>query len=275
MEIICKEEVILLSHYIPVTCAYQHPYLYWSTFLQQMQPEVYNFHNFLQPPSKILSKEQTNSLNILDTSDQYVLIGKHELPPLPYSYDALEPYIDAKTMILHHKSHHKSYVDGLNQAELALQDARNTNDYSYIKHWLNEISFNGAGHYLHTIFWSNMAPDAGGKPHGNIAEEINLTFGSFDAFKKYFSAVAEEVEGSGWAVFVWSPRSGRTDVLQLEKHQYLSMQDMVPLLVLDVWEHAYYLKYHTNRNGYIEAWWNVINWEDVEKRFLEASKLTK
>lgn len=202
-----------------------------------------------------------------------VPIGGHTLPPLPYPYNALEPYIDEKTMRLHHTAHHKSYVDGLNKAEKEMQKARQTGDYALIKHWEREAAFNGAGHYLHTIFWHNMRPGGGGRPKGDLLRQIEQTFGTFQHFKQHFSAAAEKVEGVGWALLVWSPRSHRLEILQAEKHQNLSQQDVIPLLVLDVWEHAYYLKYQNKRKDYIEAWWNVVNWEDVSSRYQAASQL--
>ncbi|WP_281890186.1 Fe-Mn family superoxide dismutase [Paenibacillus sp. YYML68] len=202
-----------------------------------------------------------------------VPIGGHKLPPLPYSYEALEPHIDAETMRLHHDKHHQSYVDGLNQAEKQLAKTRETGDYDLIKHWEREIAFNGAGHYLHTIFWNVMKPGGGGKATGPIAAEIKRSFGSFEAFQKHFSAAAEKVEGSGWAILVWSPRSHRLEILQAEKHQNLSQWDVIPLLVLDVWEHSYYLKYKNQRAKYIEAWWNTINWDHVNERFAAAQQL--
>lgn len=202
-----------------------------------------------------------------------VPIGGHHLPPLPYPYNALEPYIDEKTMRLHHDKHHLAYVEGLNKAEKAMQKARQSGDYSLIKHWEREAAFNGAGHYLHTIFWNIMTPKGGGKATGPIAEEINRTFGSYQKFKDQFSNAAEKVEGGGWAMLIWAPRSHRVEILQAEKHQNLSQQDMIPLLVLDVWEHAYYLKYNNKREDYVEAWWNVVNWDTVNDRYLQACKV--
>jgi superoxide dismutase, Fe-Mn family len=204
---------------------------------------------------------------------QSVPIGGHVLPPLPYNYDALEPYIDAETMRLHHDKHHKSYVDGLNHAEKKMAEARETGDFELIKHWEREAAFHGAGHYLHTIFWNVMSPKGGGKPTGELAEQITRDFGSFDAFKQHFSQAAEKVEGGGWALLVWSPRSQRLEILTAEKHQNLSQWDVIPLLVLDVWEHAYYLKYKNERSAYIEAWWNVVNWPHVQDRYRQARNL--
>lgn len=202
-----------------------------------------------------------------------VPIGEHSLPPLPYEYDALEPYISEEIMRLHHDKHHKSYVDGLNKAEKEMQAARNSNNFSLIKHWAREAAFHGAGHYLHTIFWSIMSPNGSGEPSGLLMREITNSFGSYQKFKRHFSEAAANVEGVGWAILVWSPRSRRLEILQSEKHQNLSQWDIVPLLVLDVWEHAYYLQYKTDRKAYIENWWKIVNWREVERRFHEAQQL--
>ncbi|MBW7474895.1 DUF2935 domain-containing protein [Paenibacillus oenotherae] len=202
-----------------------------------------------------------------------VPIGGHTLPPLPYPYNALEPHIDEATMRIHHDKHHQSYVDGLNRAEKELEKARQQNDFDLIKHWERELAFNGAGHYLHSIFWNIMSPHGGGPATGPIARQIERDFGSYEAFKKQFSAAAEKVEGGGWAILVWSPRSRRLEILTAEKHQNLSQWDIIPLLPLDVWEHAYYLKHQNKRADYIKDWWNVVYWPGVNDRFTEASKL--
>lgn len=199
--------------------------------------------------------------------------GQHRLPPLPYPYDALEPYIDAETMRLHHDRHHRAYVDGLNRAERALAEARTSGDFSLVKHWERELAFNGAGHYLHTLFWDSMAPGGGGQPGGAVLAQIQQDFGGFDRFREQFSKAAEGVEGGGWAIWVWSPRANRTEILTAEKHQNLSQWDVVPLLPLDVWEHAYYLKYRNDRGAYVENWWNVVNWPAVAERLRQASRL--
>lgn len=201
-----------------------------------------------------------------------VPVGGHTLPPLPYNYNALEPAISERIMKLHHDIHHQSYVDGLNKAELALQKARKNNDFELIKHWERELAFNGAGHYLHTLFWRIMSPK-GGKPDRELLAEIQNSFGSFDEFKQQFTKAAEKVEGSGWAILVWSPVSRRLEILQAEKHQNLSQWDIVPLLAIDVWEHAYYLQYENKRKDYIENWWSVVNWNEVNKRFAKARQL--
>ncbi|MFK2824787.1 superoxide dismutase [Bacillus sp. B190/17] len=201
---------------------------------------------------------------------EQVPIGGHRLPPLPYPYNALEPYIDEPTMRLHHDKHHQSYVDGLNKAERELAKARKVNDFQLVKHWERELAFNGAGHYLHSIFWKVMCPQGGGKPSRELEREMSRSFGSFAEFKNQFSQAAQHVEGGGWAILVWAPQAQRMEILQAEKHQNLSQWDIVPLLVLDVWEHAYYLKYKNKRADYIENWWNVVCWDEVSRRFREA-----
>ncbi|MFD2044814.1 superoxide dismutase [Ornithinibacillus salinisoli] len=202
---------------------------------------------------------------------QSIPFGDHKLPPLPYSYDALEPYISEQIMRLHHDKHHQSYVDGLNKAEKALYTGREPKDP--IKHWLRDQAFNGSGHYLHTIFWNNMTPNSRKRPSGEILEKIENDFGSWKNFKDLFTDVANSVEGNGWAVLFWSPRSGKLGVQSFEKHQLFQVPDTIPLLVLDVWEHAYYLQYQNDKKTYVKNWWNVVNWDDVNKRFIEARKL--
>lgn len=199
--------------------------------------------------------------------------GEHSLPPLPYPYHALEPVISEEIMRLHHTKHHQSYVDGLNKAEMKLKEARATGDFSLIKHWSRELAFHGSGHYLHTIFWNNMSPNGGGAPSGKLLQDIEQYFGSFEAFKQQFSEAAKAVEGVGWAILVWSPRARHLEILQSERHMLLTQWDTIPLLVLDVWEHAYYLQYKNNRSEYVKKWWEIVNWKDVEQRFLKARQL--
>lgn len=202
-----------------------------------------------------------------------VPIGGHTLPPLPYPYEALEPYIDRETMRIHHDKHHQTYVDGLNKAEKEMKKARSSGDFTLIAHWEREAAFHGAGHYLHTLFWNVMSPNGGGKPRGEIRKAIDSTFGGFERFKQHFTEAANKVEGSGWGILVWAPRAHRLEILQAEKHQNLSQYDVIPLLALDVWEHSYYLKYQNDRKKYIENWWNVVNWAHVEERYRVAMKV--
>lgn len=196
----------------------------------------------------------------------------YTLPKLPYAYDALEPYIDEETMKLHHDKHHQSYVDGLNKAEEKLQEARSSGDLSLVKHWERELAFHGSGHILHTLYWDNLTPNSSKRPQGSILAAIDKDFSSFDSFKAQFSKVAETVEGSGWAILGYNPMFKKLVILASEKHQNLTQWGIVPILVLDVWEHAYYLKYQNKRADYITACWNIVNWDVAEKRFNSAIK---
>lgn len=191
---------------------------------------------------------------------------KHELPVLPYDYNALEPYYDEQTVRLHHDAHHKAYVDGLNNAEAKLAEAREKGDFALVKHWERELAFHGSGHILHNLFWTNMKPNGGGPATGQVAEEINKFFGNFETFKKQFSAAAVAVEGSGWTLLCYNPIFNKLEILTAEKHQNLTQWGVVPLLALDLWEHAYYLKYQNKRAAFVEAWWNLVNWDDVNNR---------
>lgn len=195
-------------------------------------------------------------------------VTRHSLPPLPYAYDALEPYIDEETMRLHHDKHHQGYVNGLNKAEAQLAQARASGDYDLVQYWSRKAAFNGGGHFLHSIFWKVMAPagqGGGGKPTGKLAEMIDRDFGGFDQFKAHFSAASKAVEGSGWGMLHFRPFDGRLVILQGENQQKLTQWQTMPVLCLDVWEHAYYIKYRNNRGAYVDNWWNVVNWGMVAK----------
>lgn len=217
---------------------------------------------------------QRQQIGSIWMKEPVVLAGNHILPALPYPFDSLEPHISKEIMELHYDKHHRSYVEGLNKAEKMLEKARKEKNYSLVKHWSRELAFHGSGHYLHTIFWNNMKPNGGGKPSGKLLHAIESYFGSFEAFKSHFTEAAKQVEGVGWAILVWSPRSRHLEILQSEKHMNLTQWDTIPLLVLDVWEHAYYLQYKNNRADYIKNWWHVVNWKDVENRF-EAARTLK
>lgn len=198
---------------------------------------------------------------------RYIPPGKHKLPPLPYPYNALEPVISAETLRMHHDHHHKAYVDGLNRAELALVAARQSNDFSLIKYWENELAFNGSGHILHSIYWTVMAPEGtGGQPGDATRREINKYFGSFNAFLGQFTNAAMKVEASGWGILAWNPAWKHLEILTAEKHQNLTQWGAIPILVVDSWEHAYYLDYQYDREAYVKAWLTLINWYEVENR---------
>ncbi|WP_378954750.1 superoxide dismutase [Pelosinus sp. sgz500959] len=200
-------------------------------------------------------------------SGEYIPAGKHKLPPLPYSYDALEPIISHTTLKYHHDHHHKSYVDGLNKAELALVEARRKNDLTFIKYWENELAFNGSGHILHSIYWTVMAPVRfQSEPGRRTIKEINKYFGNFDAFIDQFATATTKVEASGWGILVWNPAWNHLEILTAEKHQNLTQWGAIPIMVTDVWEHAYYLDYQYDREKYVREWLKLINWFEVEKR---------
>jgi Fe-Mn family superoxide dismutase len=199
--------------------------------------------------------------------------GQYVLPPLPYAYDALEPYIDAETMRLHHDKHHQAYVTGLNRAlkELAALDGAVAPPSAPLLAGLQEdLSFNAGGHLLHTLFWSVMGPNAGGEPRGELADALARDFSSLAAFRTRFAAVAAGVKGSGWSLLAYVPLSDRLIILQVKQHDLQIAPGVVPILPLDVWEHAYYLKYHNVRGDYVKAWWNVVNWPAVGEAFAAA-----
>ena len=197
----------------------------------------------------------------------------HELPKLPYEYNALEPVMDEQTLRLHHDIHHAGYVTGLNKAEEMLQKFRQSGDYAAIKHWERELAFHGSGHILHSIFWENLKPKGGGEPGGDLAKAITAEWGGFATFKAELSAATKSVEGSGWGILAYNPIFEKLVILQAEKHQDLTQWGAMPILVIDVWEHAYYLKYQNKRGDFVDAIIGIINWKDVEARFTKQSTM--
>jgi len=190
------------------------------------------------------------------------------LPKLPYDYNALAPYISEEQLKLHHSKHHQAYVNAANAGFEKLDKARQANSDVDMKAALKELSFNIGGHLLHSIFWQNLAPagkGGGGQPSGEIADVINKEFGSFDRFKKEFSTAASTVEGSGWAVLAMHPCIERPLIMQIEKHNVNVYPTFDILMVLDLWEHAYYVDYRNERAKFIDAFWNIVNWDRVNK----------
>ncbi len=195
----------------------------------------------------------------------------HELPALPYGYDALEPHIDARTMEIHHTKHHQTYVTKLNEAleghadlqGLAVEDlvGKINNIPEKVR---GAVRNHGGGHVNHSLFWQIMGPGGGGEPAGPLADAINSTFGSFGTFKEKFSNAAATRFGSGWAWLI--VQGGKLDIASSANQDSPLMDGKTPILGLDVWEHAYYLKYQNRRPEYITAWWNVINWDEVARR---------
>lgn len=199
-------------------------------------------------------------------------MNQYVLPDLPYDYNALEPHISAQIMRLHHDKHHRAYVNGANQAMADLADARAKNDFGQIALLERELAFNVSGHILHSIFWQNLAPDRGGRPQGALAGQIDQDFGSFDAFKSQMVHAATTIMGSGWAALAWDPASARLMTMQIHDHQSQIAQGSVPIMVLDAWEHAYYLQYHSDKAKFFDAVWNLWNWEDIARRFDAVAK---
>ena len=193
----------------------------------------------------------------------------YTLPPLPYAYNALEPHISAQIMTLHHDKHHNAYVTGANAALDKLEKARAGTLQIDVRAVLRDLSFNVGGHKLHSIFWTNMGQagyKGGGAPGGKLADKINQDFGGFDKFKAQFSDAAKAVEGSGWALLCYDGELDQLVLTQVEKQNFMHLPELHILLGVDVWEHAYYLQYLNDRAKYVEAWWNVVNWSDVDQR---------
>ncbi|MFA7627175.1 MAG: superoxide dismutase [Candidatus Kapaibacterium sp.] len=220
-------------------------------------------------PAFSMTKLKLNGLDKAVGSD-----GKYVLPELTYPYNALEPYIDEQTMKLHHDIHHLGYVKGLNNATQKIREAADTGDFSLIKHWERELAFHGGGHFLHTIFWNVMGPKQGNRSN-TLNSYIDKSFGSFDKFVKLYKAAAGSVEGSGWGILSYEPIADRLVIMQAEKQGNLTQWVQIPLLPVDVWEHAYYLKYQNKRGDYLEGFMNVVNWEYVSEQFDAVLSLYK
>jgi Fe-Mn family superoxide dismutase len=199
-------------------------------------------------------------------------LGFYELPALKYQYNALAPLISEEQLKVHHTKHHQAYVDNVNNALKKWDAARKEGTDLDLKAFLKDYAFNLGGHVLHTAFWENLAPPikGGDSPRGVLADAITRDFGSFDRFKKMFSQAAISVEGSGWAVLTFSKQTGRLGLMQLEKHNVNIVPDSPILLVLDVWEHAYYIDYKNLRAKFVEAFWGIVDWDTVGVRFEKA-----
>ena len=197
----------------------------------------------------------------------------YRLPELPYDYSALEPHISGRIMELHHDKHHATYVEGANKTLEQLDEARDKADFTRLAALEKALAFNLSGHVLHSLFWQNMMPKGGGMPEGELAEAIKRDFGGFDSFKKQLSQAAATIMGSGWAALVWEPLGGRLLTTQIYDHQSNLSQGGIPLLVIDAWEHAFYLQYENRKAEFFEAVWKVWNWNDVAQRFRVARKV--
>ena len=198
---------------------------------------------------------------------------RYELPELPYDYSALEPHLSAEILELHHGKHHQAYVDGANTTFEKLVEARSSGDFGTINQLEKNMAFHLSGHVLHSLFWTNMSPDGGGEPSGELAAAVKEYFGSFAAFRAQLTEAAMNVQGSGWGALSWEPMAGRLIVEQVYDHQGNVGQGGPPLLVLDMWEHAYYLQYKNVKKDWVEAYWHLVNWPDVAARFDRVKSL--
>ncbi len=205
-------------------------------------------------------------------------MAKYELPKLPYAYNALEPHIDAQTMEIHHTKHHQAYTNGLNTALESLSAELQNMELTKLLSSLDKVpenvrgavNFHGGGYDNHTLFWNNMKPNGGGEPGGKVADAIKSSFGGFAQFKEKFSKDTGAIQGSGWGWLAYNPQGKKVEFTTMPNQTSARTKGLTPLLGLDVWEHAYYLKYQNRRPDYIAAWWNVVNWDEVEKRLSKA-----
>src|SRR5207237_1875510 len=200
-------------------------------------------------------------------------MNRYTLPDLPYDYNALEPHISGKIMELHHGKHHAAYVKNANSVLEQLDEARQKDDFARLAALERALAFNLSGHILHSIFWKNMKPKASGAPQGDFATAIQKNFGEFSRFRKQLTEVASTIMSSGWAALVWEPVGKTLLITQIYDHQSNLAQAGVPLMVIDAWEHAYYLQYENRKTEFFEALWQVWNWEDVAARYAAAIQL--
>jgi Fe-Mn family superoxide dismutase len=200
-------------------------------------------------------------------------VSKYILPDLPYDYGALEPHISGKIMELHHDRHHRGYVEGANKAIQKLKEARQQQNFDNIAAIEKAIAFNVSGHVLHSIFWQNLTPKGGGEPQGDLAGAVERDFGTFALFKSQMVQAASTIMGSGWAALVWDPVIQRLGTTQIHDHQSEVTQGGLPLMVIDAWEHAYYLQYQTDKAKFFQAVWNLWNWKDITARFTRVRNL--
>ena len=198
---------------------------------------------------------------------------RYKLPELPYDYAALEPHYSAQLLELHHKKHHAAYVTGANTALEKLAEARAKEDFAAINQLAKSFAFNLSGHVLHSLFWKNLSPKGGGEPQGELGAAIQEYFGSFAGMKGQLTEAATNIQGSGWGALAWEPLGKQLVVEQVYDHQGNIGNGTVPLLVLDMWEHAYYLQYKNVKADWVKAFWEIVNWPDVSSRFERARKL--
>jgi len=197
----------------------------------------------------------------------------YTLPDLQYDYGSLEPHISGKIMELHHDKHHAGYVKGANETIEKLDQARDKEDFTRLGALEKALAFHLSGHVLHSLFWQNLTPKGGGRPDGPLGEALKRDFGDFEKFKRQLTETASSIMGSGWAALVWEPLGGRLLTTQIYDHQSNLSQGGIPILVLDAWEHAFYLQYQNRKTEFFEAVWNLWDWEDVAERFRTVARL--
>jgi Fe-Mn family superoxide dismutase len=200
---------------------------------------------------------------------------KYTLPDLDYDFAALEPHISGRIMQLHHGKHHAAYVAGANATLDLMAEARDKNDLTWINKLQKDLAFNLGGHVNHSIFWKNLSAEGGDKPSGELAAAIDEFFGSYDGFRAHFTANAMGIQGSGWSILAWDVLGQRLIIEQLYDQQGNLVAASVPLLMLDMWEHAFYLDYQNVKADYVAAFWNIVSWQDVQARFEAARGQTK
>jgi Fe-Mn family superoxide dismutase len=198
-------------------------------------------------------------------------MSQHELPPLPYDYDALEPHVSEQVLTWHHDTHHQGYVNGLNSAEETLADNRGSGDHSSTAGALGDVTHNGCGHYLHTLFWENMSPDGGGEPSGELADRIEEDFGSYEGWKGEFEVAAGAA--SGWALLVYDPVAKQLRNVAVDKHDDGALWGAHPVLALDVWEHSYYYDYGPDRGSFVDAFFEVVDWDEAASNYDDVVSL--
>jgi Fe-Mn family superoxide dismutase len=198
-------------------------------------------------------------------------VAEYTLPDLPYDYGALDPHISGKIMELHHGKHHQNYVNGLNTTIEKLDEAHAAGKFDTINQLEKNLAFNLGGHINHSIFWKNLSPEGGDKPDGELAEAIDQQYGSFDTFRDQFEATALGIQGSGWAIAAWDTLGQKLVMGQLYDHQSNLSPTLVPVVLLDMWEHAFYLDYLNVKGDYVKAFWNIVNWADAQERFAAAT----
>jgi Fe-Mn family superoxide dismutase len=200
-------------------------------------------------------------------------MAEYTLPDLPYDYAALEPHISGRIMQLHHDKHHATYVAGANTALEKLAEARETGSFDAINLYEKNLAFNLGGHINHSVFWQNLTPEGAGRPDGEIAAAIDEFFGSFEGFQKQFTAAALGIQGSGWSVLAWDSLGQKLVNVQMYDQQGNLALGLVPVVMLDMWEHAFYLDYVNVKADYVKAWWNIVNWADAAERLARARTL--